>query len=144
MQSSGKMQGGIERLLIVEDEPLIAFDNEYYLSSEGFSVIATTDSVSDALHWIEAEPDIDLLLLDIDLADGSGIDVARAARQIGIPVMFVTGNFPEEAADLATACLAKPYPKRTLLSAVHAVEAVLKGHQPSRVPEGLRIFSAIA
>src|SRR3546814_8250326 len=71
----GKRERIIRRILIVEDEPLVAFDNEYLLSEEGYEVVATVDSVADALGVIDKEP-LDLVLSDIKLSGaGDGIDV---------------------------------------------------------------------
>src|SRR3546814_7152646 len=85
----GKRERIIRRILIVEDEPLVAFDNEYLLSEEGYEVVATVDSVADALGVIDKEP-LDLVLSDIKLSGaGDGIDVARAAGTKDIPVLFV-------------------------------------------------------
>src|SRR4051812_33079072 len=101
MLFGGKKQRRIERLLIVEDEPLVAFDNEHFLTGEGFEIVGTVDSVADAMRLLAENEEIDLLLADVTLSDGSGIDVAHAAHARGIPVLFVTGNCPGEAKALA-------------------------------------------
>ena len=88
----GKRERRIRRILIVEDEPLVAFDNEYMLRGRGYEVVATVDCLADAVRGDRGE-EIDLVLTDISLTgDGDGIDVARAAGAKGIPVLFVTGN----------------------------------------------------
>jgi DNA-binding response OmpR family regulator len=131
----------IERLLVVEDEPLLAFETEHFLRSEGFAVAATVDTVAAALQVIAADLELDLVLADVRLADGSGIEVARAAQGRGLPVLFVTGSFPEEARVLAAGCLAKPYPSRDLLAAIGAIEAVLEGSRaPKRLPGNFSLF----
>ena len=80
----GKRERRISRILIVEDEPLVAFDNEYMLQDAGYEVVATVDSYADAAAAIESEA-IDLVLTDISLAgEGDGIDVARAAAAKGV------------------------------------------------------------
>jgi CheY-like chemotaxis protein len=136
----GKKKRGIERLLIVEDEPLVAFDTEHFLGGEGFEIVATVDSVADALAAIEAGEGIEMVLVDVDLADGSGVEVARAAHGRGIPVLFVTGNCPGEARRLAVGCLAKPYPQRDLLLAISAIDAVQAGEAPKRLPGSFSLF----
>ena len=83
---------------------------------------------------------IDLVLTDVSLADGSGVEVARAANARGIPVLFVTGQCPSEAEALATGCLAKPYAARDLLAAIGVIEANLAGRKPRRLPGGFRLF----
>lgn len=137
----GKKTPTLPRLLVVEDEPLVAFDTEHLLSDQGYEVVATVDRVADAVAVIGNGAAIDLVLVDINLADGSGLDVARAANARGIPVLFVTGQCPAEAETLAIGCLAKPYPQRTLLAAIGAVEAQVAGKPKRRVPEGFRLFA---
>lgn len=140
IMGQGPRDRPISRLLIVEDEPLIAFDAEYLLSDHGFHIVATLDRVGDAVALIEGGAAIDLVLADIDLADGSGTDVARAAKAVGIPVLFVTGSCPPDAGTLATASLAKPYAKRDLVAAIQVVDAVLGGAPPGKLPNGLVLY----
>ncbi|MET0309015.1 MAG: response regulator [Sphingomonas sp.] len=139
----GKKRRRIERLLIVEDEPLVAFDTEHFLTSEGFAIVATVDSVADGIQAIIDADEIDLVLVDVNLADGSGVDVARAAHREGIAVLFVTGHCPGEARALAAGCLAKPYPQRDLLAAIGAIEAVIEGGKvPRRLPGSFSLFGS--
>lgn len=134
----------IKRLLIVEDEPLIAFDNEHMLVAAGYEVVATVDCYADAARVIDAAA-LDLVLSDLSLAgEGTGIDVARAARARGVPVLFVSASHPGEAAQHAIACLAKPYDERALRTALAAVEAKLDGAPLRRVPRGLTVFEPVA
>lgn len=141
----GRKKRRIERVLVVEDEPLVAFDTEHFLTGEGFAIAATVDTLADALRVIGADEELDLVLADINLADGSGVDVARVAQERGLPVLFVTGSFPEEARALAAGCLAKPYPQRDLLAAIGAIEAVLEGGKvPKRLPGSFSLFLTTA
>ena len=140
----GKKKGSIENLLLVEDEPLVAFDTEHFLAVEGFEIVATVDTVAEALAAIGGEAEIDLVLVDVELTDGSGVNVAHAARARGIPVLFVTGPLPEEAKALAAGCLTKPYPQRDLLAAIRAIEAVLEGQKPKKLPRGFSLFDGAA
>lgn len=131
----------IERVLLVEDEPLVAFDTEHFLTHEGFEIVATVDSVTDALAAIARDAAIDLVLVDVELVDGSGVEVARAAQAQGVRVIFVTGNCPGEARGLAAGCLSKPYPQRDLLAAITAIEAVIAGEKPPRrLPGSFSLF----
>jgi DNA-binding response OmpR family regulator len=137
----GKRERLIRRILIVEDEPLVAFDNEHMLGEAGYEVVATVDSFADAAPVIEAEP-IDLVLTDITLAgEGDGLDVARAAAAKNVPVLIVTGNCSEEAQSLALGCLAKPYSERVLLGALEAIDRHLRGKTPKKVPEQLTLYA---
>lgn len=136
----GRKKRTIVRLLVVEDEPLIAFDTEHFLTDAAYEIVATVDRVADALAVIASGAEIDLLLVDVSLADGSGLDVARAAQAEGIPVLFVTGNCPVEATEIAAGCLAKPYAQRDLLGAIVAIEARRDGRPVKKLPNGFRLF----
>ena len=139
----GRKQRRITRLLVVEDEPLVAFDTEHLLDDDGFDVVATVDRVADAVALIADGADIHLVLADVNLADGSGVEVARSANAHGIPVLFVTGDCPVDAQELATGCLAKPYAQKDLLAAIAAVDAALAGARPRRLPAGFRLFDRV-
>jgi DNA-binding response OmpR family regulator len=135
-----KRERAIRRILIVEDEPLVAFDNEYSLGEAGYEVVATVDTLADAVRVL-AEEEIDLVLSDIKLSgDGDGMDVARAAAAKGVPVLFVTGNCPIEARTLGIGCLAKPYSDKILKTALEAVDQKLQGKDVKRVPAGLSLY----
>ena len=134
----GRRKRRLTRLLLVEDEPLVAFDNEHVLGDAGFTIVATVPGVQAALA---ALPDsVDLVVSDVRLADGSGVDVARAAGEAGIPVLFVTGECPVEARALAAGCLAKPYQPRDLVAAIRAIDAALQGERVRRLPQGFTLF----
>lgn len=136
----GKRERRINRIMIVEDEPLVAFDNESMLQDAGYVVVATVASFADAAE-VMANESLDLILTDISLAgEGNGIDVARDAGERGIPVLFVTGNCTEEAKPLAIGCLAKPYGERVLLGTLKAIDEYLQGRSPKRVPEELTLY----
>lgn len=135
-----KKKRAIGRILVVEDEPLVAFDTEHFLNGEGFEVVATVDSVAGALAVIAEGEALDLVLADVNLVDGSGIEVARAAHGRGIAVLFVTGNCPGDARALAIGCLAKPYRQRDLADAIDAIAAVRGGTAPRRLPSGFSLF----
>ena len=133
----------INRILIVEDEPLTAFDNENMLSEAGYVVVATHDRFADAVATLDREK-VDLILSDVKLTgERTGIDLARVAGQRGIPVLFSTGMAPGEAADLAVGCLLKPYSERTLKLALKAVDDHLAGRKV-RPPKGLILYELAA
>jgi DNA-binding response OmpR family regulator len=136
----GKRERAIRRILIVEDEPLVAFDNEHLLREAGYEVVATVDSLAEAVRVI-GEQEVDLVLCDVRLnGDGDGMDVARAAAAKGVPVLFVTGNCPAEARSLAVGCLVKPYTDRILRSALDALDRKLQGKPVKRLPSGLSLY----
>jgi DNA-binding response OmpR family regulator len=131
----------ISRLLIVEDEPLVAFDNEYSLTEEGFEVVATVDRLADAVAVLDADPEIHLILADVNLPDGSGVELARHAHARGVAVIFCTGDCPEGGRAFAHGCLAKPYRPADLIAAIAAVDGHLQGRpRPRRLPRGFSLF----
>jgi DNA-binding response OmpR family regulator len=136
----GKRERTIRRIVIVEDEPLVAFDNEHMLSEAGYEVVATVDNLADATRVIQEE-EIDLILTDIKLSgDGDGMDVARAAAAKGIRVLFVTGNCPVEAHALGIGCLAKPFTDKMMKAALEALDGQLQGRKPKKLPAGLSLY----
>ena len=136
----GKRERRIRRILVVEDEPLVAFDNEYSLSDAGYEVVGTVDNLADAAALIDKEP-IDLVMTDIKLnGDGDGMDVARAAAAKSVPVLFVSGACPPESHALGVGCLSKPYTDKVLKAALSALDEKLQGKTLKKVPAGLSLY----
>ncbi len=140
----GRKKRVINRLLIVEDEPLIAFDNEMFLEGAGYDVVATVNSAEDAIEVLSNRADqIDAIVLDYNLAGpASGIAVAQVAKDKGIKVLFVTGECPENVDGTAVGCLTKPYTQKHLLAALDVVEQIAEGKTPKTVPETLTLFTS--
>jgi len=137
----GKRERLIRRILLVEDEPLVAFDNEHLLVEAGYEVVATVDSLEAARSALESEEGIDLVLTDIRLAgEGDGTDVARIAAEKGVPVLFVTGFCPAEAQSLAVGCLSKPYTDKVLKAALDCLDDVLQGKEVGKLPPQLSLY----
>lgn len=89
----------MSRILLLEDDEALAEGLTYALGKEGFDV-ETASCVSEALSRL-GQTSYELLLLDIGLPDGSGLDVLRRVRMggatagggvpgDGVPVMFLT------------------------------------------------------
>ena len=136
----GKRNRVVKRILIVEDEPLTAFDNEVTLADLGYDVVATLDSFGNAIALLGREQ-IDLVLTDVRLTgERTGIDLAKAAKERGIPVLFSTGmKLPEEAAAVALGCLSKPYTERQLRDAIDSVDRLLAG-ETVKPRKGLELY----
>jgi DNA-directed RNA polymerase specialized sigma24 family protein len=83
------------RVLIIEDEPIIAADLEALIEELGHTMIGNARTRNEAVAMARAERP-GLVLCDIQLADGSsGIDaVADILKQFDVPVIFITA-FPE-------------------------------------------------
>ena len=80
----------MEKLLLVEDDPNLIRMLTEFLASEHFSVTARTGQTA-ACSTLEAERP-DLALVDISLAEGNGFAVCAKARELGIPVIFLTAS----------------------------------------------------
>jgi len=72
---------------------------------------------------------------------GNGRDVARAAQEKGVPLIFVTGGCPDDARALAIGLLAKPYSQRDLLAAIETVDARLSGRKVRKPPRSFTLFA---
>ena len=137
----GKRERLIRRILVVEDEPLVAFDNEYLLNDVGYEVVATVDSLSAARKVIEKER-LDLVITDITLnGEGDGTGVARLARNRNVPVLFVTAHCTDEMKSLGVGCLAKPYSDRVLKGALEAIDRHLQGRRLKKLPPQLVLYA---
>ena len=135
----GKRKQVVKRILIVEDEPLTAFDNENILGDAGYEIVATVDQFDHALGIIRREK-VDLILSDIRLrSQETGIELAQAAKKRGIPTLFATGHPYPAAADVAVGCLHKPHTVRQLIKAIECVDRHLQGDNVEP-PKGLELF----
>ncbi len=130
----------IKRLLVIEDDPLTAFDNEHILKHGGYEVVATVDSGEAAVAIMAAEQ-VDALVLDLGLAGHmTGREVARLARDRGIAVLLVTGQCPDDASEIAMACLGKPHSAGALVAALKALETMICKNQAPRKVAGLTTY----
>lgn len=85
------------RLLVVEDDQIVADNLRASLERQGHTVVGVTDDSSDALE-IASRGRVDLALLDIRLGNSSaGLDLARGLKEKWqVPVVFVTGYSNEK------------------------------------------------
>jgi two-component SAPR family response regulator len=135
----GKRKQVVKRILIVEDEPLTAFDNENILGDAGYEIVATVDDLDEALEVLERE-EVHLVLSDVRLRkQQTGIKLAQQAKQKGVPTLFATGHTYPGASEIAVGCLLKPYNERQLTKAIECVDRHLQG-QKVKPPKGLELF----
>ena len=138
----GRHKQVVKRILIVEDEPLTAFDNENMLGDAGYEIVATIDDFDQALEVLEREA-VDLILSDVRLrSQQTGIELANLAKKRGIPTLFATGHPYPNAAAVAVGCLTKPYSERQLTKAIECVDRHLQG-QKVKPPKGLELFIVV-
>ena len=82
----------VQRVLIVEDEPLIAMMLEDFLDVLGKRAVATVDSVATALEAIDGNV-VDVAILDVNLRGGEkSTRVAEALAAKNIPFVFASGG----------------------------------------------------
>ncbi len=115
-----------KRIVVVDDEPQIAELVSAYLEREGFEVTAFS-TVAAAMQGLAASTP-DLLILDVMLPDGSGLDVLRAAARSDtrIPTIMLTAR-AEEADRIvglelgADDYVTKPFSAREVVARVRAL-----------------------
>ena len=113
------------QILIIEDDPAIAQSLQAGLIREMFEVVVKTTAL-DAITFVQKTTP-NLVLLDIRLPDGSGFDVCRKFRQMGLrfPIIILTAahDTTDKVLGLeigADDYITKPYNLRELVSRVHA------------------------
>lgn len=80
-----------KRLLVLEDEYLIAMDMRRELEMAGAIVIGPFRTVEEANRRIGDEPEVDGCILDINLQGGNSFSLAELLQHRGIPFLFATG-----------------------------------------------------
>jgi CheY-like chemotaxis protein len=112
------------RILVGEDEYLVARDLERTLLDAGCAQVMLAPSIADCEH-VRAHTALDATVLDLRLRDGDAGDFARTLRADGTPVLFITGydesTIPEDLADVPL--LAKPFQRPQLLDRLKEVLA---------------------
>jgi AmiR/NasT family two-component response regulator len=126
-------------VLVVEDETLIALEAEMLLAEAGFVPVGhALDSAEAKEMAIRLRPDV--AIVDVQLLDGpTGVDLARfLAHEVGMVVVFATGNARHLPGDLAGAAgaIEKPYTDRRFLDVMNYLRAVLSG-RPGAPPAAL-------
>ena len=80
------------RVLLVEDEALVAMLVEDMLAEHGCTVVATASRLEEALSKArDPSLEIDVAILDLNLAGETTFSVAQALSQRGVPFAFATG-----------------------------------------------------
>lgn len=109
-----------KKILIVEDESLVAYDLKLILTRAGYKVCGIADSVPEALEIID-EQKPEMVLLDIFLKGSlNGIDLAKVLTSKNIAFVYLSANFQESILERAKATqpygfLVKPFREKELL-----------------------------
>ena len=114
----------MDRLLLVEDDSMLIRMLTSFLNSENFDVTSVTGQRAAVAAMEENVPD--LALVDISLADGNGFAVCARAKELGVPVIFLTASGDEYSVvtglDMgADDYIAKPFRPRELVSRIRSV-----------------------
>jgi DNA-binding response OmpR family regulator len=88
--TNGAVSGRTLRVLVVEDEVLIALDTQETLADAGYEVVGPAERMDRALALAETEP-LDGAILDVNLGREQIWPVADALLARGVPFVLLTG-----------------------------------------------------
>ena len=110
-----------KRILVVEDEPILAICVEDMLSDLGCVVVGPAMSTKEA-KLLACDKTLDAALLDINMGDGATFEIAKILCASSVPFCFATGYGAAGVPDdlRGTPVLSKPYTG-------HSLEAALRG-----------------
>ena len=135
------------KVLIVEDEQLAAKRLEKLLLDSNYKieVLAKLDTVERTISWLDEEESVDLIFMDIQLADGLCFDIFDFV-QVKCPVIFTTSYdqyairaFKVNSIDY----LLKPLDPGELYNAINKFNYLAKSFTETKSPESLALQEAI-
>lgn len=119
------VRGDGRTVLVVDDEPAIRRLVRQLLVAHGYRVVVAR-SGAEAQRQLAATPTVDLVLSDVTMPDGDGIDLVRwlMASAASVPIVLMSGredagSIPDEVRARCAGFLVKPLTTSTLLMAVH-------------------------
>ena len=117
------------RALIVDDNAQFLEAARALLERQGMRIVAVASSGEDARRRLD-ETQPDLVLVDVDLGEESGLDLVRSilhGERLDLPHVILISAYPEDdIVDLLDACPAVGFLSKSSLSAA-AIEAMLRG-----------------
>jgi DNA-binding response OmpR family regulator len=128
------------RILIVEDEMLVALELQSILLDLDYEVVGIAPDLATAQGYFGQE--IDLALVDLNLRDGlTGPQIGATLGSSGVTVLFVTANprLLGQGISGAIGVITKPTDEAMVASAVAFALAVRSG-RPAKAPPYLRLF----
>lgn len=129
------------RVLIVEDEMLVALEIQNVLEDLGYDVVGIAADSRRARDF--AERGVDVALVDLNLRDGlTGPDIGKELVDKGATVLFMTANPAQLGGGVrgAVGVLPKPVEHDEVKQAAQYVAAVHAGQSPPTPPRRLRAF----
>lgn len=132
------------RILIIEDEAIVAMELRFVLEDLGYQVVGTAAEARTAREIVR-DVEVDLALVDIHLSDGpTGVDLGRElGQEKGVTVLFMTANPGMVRKGIAGALgvLTKPTDERALETAVDYALRCRQGQPVEYAPPGLQTFA---
>ncbi|MED5537334.1 MAG: response regulator [Pseudomonadota bacterium] len=132
------------RILIIEDEALVAMELRFVLEDLGHKVVGVA-STSKSAQNLARENEVDLALVDIHLSDGpTGISLGRELGQdMGVTVLFMTANpgMVRDGVAGAIGVLSKPTDEQAVQTAVDYALRRRTGQPVQYAPPGLQLFA---
>lgn len=129
------------KILVVEDEMLVAVELEAILQDLGHSPVGIATDLADA-ETLAAQP-IDLALVDLNLRDGlTGPEIGKRLSKRGVTVLFITANprLLGEGIAGTIGVLTKPSDPETVRAAIDYALGLRSGRVAVSPPPALRLF----
>jgi DNA-binding NtrC family response regulator len=122
MHSDGRTPA---RILIVEDEPMLALDVEQALVDAGFAIAGVAGTLDKALAHI-ARGDLDAAIVDANLDGISAAPVAAALTARGLPFIIASGYSPEQQPEAMRAApfIEKPCRPEQIIEALQRILSI--------------------
>jgi DNA-binding response OmpR family regulator len=131
------------RILIIEDEALVAMELRFVLEDLGHEVAGVAADARTARNLVR-ETEVDLALVDIHLSDGpTGVELGRElAQEMGVTVLFMTANpgMVRNGAAGTIGVLSKPSDERAVQKAVDYALRRRTGEPVDTAPAELQLF----
>ncbi len=130
------------RILIIEDEALVAMELRFVLEDLGHVVTGVASDAVTARNLVR-ENEIDLALVDIHLSDGpTGVQLGRDLAQDGVTVMYMTANpgMVRNGVAGTLGVLSKPTDERAVQMSVDYALRRRKGEPVQYAPPELQVF----
>ncbi len=124
-----------KKILLVEDEPVVALDQSGILKKNGY-LVNMVYNAEDAITKVRGDNSIDLVLMDINL--GTGMDGTDAARKImdikDIPIVFLTSHMEKDVVERVKGIIRYGYVLKysgefVLLESLHMAFELFEAHR---------------
>lgn len=142
VKGSSNTDGRRKKLMIVEDEALVAITLRDELERAGYDVLDLTDRHEEAVA-VARKSSPDLALVNIQLGGrDDGIELAKQLKVLNIPVLLISGQVSRahSAQTVAVGSMPKPYSALEMAQAVAYLLAHLAGDESLVRPQGLEVF----